>query len=76
MADIKLHPLSYYTRQGIYFGGSGFGKFRRGLGWLVSRAPQIGSAIKTDVDVIRTLCGGKNDVVGPTTLRDRRFKYW
>jgi len=85
MSDIKSREPYYWSRQGIYLGGSILGKIRDGLGWVLSKAPEIGSAIKTGVDMYRSLRGGKNDVVGGSrggkndvvggaTLKDSRFK--
>ena len=73
-SDIKAKEPYFYHRSGIYLGGSILGKIRDGLGWVISKAPQIGSAIKTGVDLYRSVRGGKNEIVGGATLKDSRFK--
>jgi hypothetical protein len=72
--DLKSMPPDFYRNNGIYLGGSILGTVKDGFNWVVNHAPQIGSAIKTGVDVVRTLRGGKNEIIGGSPLTDTRFR--
>jgi hypothetical protein len=77
-SDIKYSPVSL-QKNGLYLGGSIFGTIKNAIGdagsWVINHAPQIGSAIKTGVDVVRTLRGGRTvDVIGGSTVKDARFR--
>jgi hypothetical protein len=72
--DLKTMPVDFYKNQGIYLGGSILGSIKDGFNWVVNHAPQIGSAIKTGVDLVRTVRGGKNETVGGSILTDTRFR--
>jgi hypothetical protein len=78
VSDIKPHNSDFYQSDGIYLGGGIFGDIKDGLAsagkWVINHAPQIGSAIKTGVDVVRTIRGGKNEMIGGSTLKDTRFR--
>ena len=62
--DIKTLASSYVQRKGIYLGGGIWSSIKRGLGWVVDRAPDIYKGIKTGVDMYKTIRGGETRVIG------------